>query len=273
MIQGGSIYWAVTRNNYGAGNATYPSVYVGTPVINPVWTEAGNLDPAAPSGEATCPGIFFDAVTSQIVIAYLGNDGGGPCRIIFSGNGFATSTASVLYDDSSGSKLFLVDAPLLIFSPSFTYMATGSAPEEGPIVASFFTPAAPLPSPLSLSCNNPPSGTVGVSYSHDLVASGGTPPYTFAITAGSLPNGLSLNTATGTISGTPTVAGTSPFTAQVTDADANTASVNCSIVIGAAPLTLGSVKITLRGVKLRCKPQDDPNFQQVPQLPGVKRAM
>lgn len=75
------------------------------------------------------------------------------------------------------------------------------------------------------------SGTAGTPYSGTLVATGGTPPYTFAITGGSLPPGLSLNTSTGVISGTPTTVGIYPYTAQVTDNVAATASIGCSITI------------------------------------------
>jgi Putative Ig domain len=46
----------------------------------------------------------------------------------------------------------------------------------------------------------------------------GTPPYTFVITSGSLPPGLTLNPANGVISGTPTASGTYTFIIQVTDA-------------------------------------------------------
>ncbi len=66
-----------------------------------------------------------------------------------------------------------------------------------------------------------PSGTVGQAYSGTLSASGGDPPYHLEVVKGegSLPAGLKLNKATGTISGTPKGAsvGTSTFTIQVTD--------------------------------------------------------
>ncbi|MBO2011797.1 Ig-like domain-containing protein [Hymenobacter negativus] len=64
-----------------------------------------------------------------------------------------------------------------------------------------------------------PNGTQATAYSQTLTASGGTAPYTFAITAGALPAGLSLTTA-GTLSGTPTGNGTFTFTVTATDASA-----------------------------------------------------
>jgi hypothetical protein len=71
-------------------------------------------------------------------------------------------------------------------------------------------------SPLLITTTTLSAGEVGAAYSEALAASGGTPPYTWVVTSGSLPTGLSLNAA-GVISGTPTTPGTSTFTAQVTD--------------------------------------------------------
>lgn len=67
-------------------------------------------------------------------------------------------------------------------------------------------------------------GTVGTAYAGFTVkATGGTSPYTFAVTSGTLPAGLSLNASTGAISGTPTTAGTSSsIVITVTDADDDT---------------------------------------------------
>lgn len=63
-----------------------------------------------------------------------------------------------------------------------------------------------------------PEATVGAFYSYTLTASGGTPPYTFAITSGSLPAGLSLDGSTGIISGVPTTSvSLSSITFSVTD--------------------------------------------------------
>ena len=85
--------------------------------------------------------------------------------------------------------------------------------------------------PLALACATS-TGQVNVAYSSALVASGGTPPYTFVISSGSLPPGLTLNPSTGAITGTPTTAGTYSYTAKVTDSLGATAfSSGCAITI------------------------------------------
>ena len=61
-----------------------------------------------------------------------------------------------------------------------------------------------------------PFGIVGTPYSQTLAATGGTPPFTWAITAGSLPAGVNLSSS-GTLSGTPTAEGSFNFTIRVTD--------------------------------------------------------
>jgi len=70
---------------------------------------------------------------------------------------------------------------------------------------------------LTITTTSLPNGGVGVAYSQTLAASGGSGIYTWSVSAGSLPAGLSLNAATGVISGIPTTAGTSNFTVQVAD--------------------------------------------------------
>lgn len=71
--------------------------------------------------------------------------------------------------------------------------------------------------PLVISTQTLSGGIVNVSYSATLAASGGTQPYSWSLSSGSLPPGLSLNNSTGTISGTPTTAGTFNFSAQASD--------------------------------------------------------
>ena len=96
------------------------------------------------------------------------------------------------------------------------------------------------PPPLTLLCAKG-TGQVNQPYASALVAGGGVPPYTFAITAGSLPPGLTLDTILGNITGVPTTAGTYNFTAQVKDSTgtmAGTVAINCSIVVAPPPVSL-----------------------------------
>ncbi|KQZ57518.1 hypothetical protein ASD53_07745 [Lysobacter sp. Root559] len=88
-----------------------------------------------------------------------------------------------------------------------------------------------------------PGATVGAAYSQTLTGSGGTAPYTFAITAGALPAGLSLNTTTGALTGTPTAAGTFNFTVRATDANSFSGTRAYTLVVAppvivVAPTTL-----------------------------------
>jgi hypothetical protein len=62
------------------------------------------------------------------------------------------------------------------------------------------------------------TGRVGKDYAASFRIRGGLGPFTWSITAGALPTGLSFNTETGTITGVPTESGTFPLTVQVTDA-------------------------------------------------------
>jgi hypothetical protein len=93
--------------------------------------------------------------------------------------------------------------------------------------------------PLAVSTSALPAANGGVSYSEKLAATGGTKPYTWSITAGALPAGLTLH-ASGLINGTPTAAGTADFTVTVTDSEtpADTASAAESITVDVAPLAV-----------------------------------
>jgi putative Ig domain-containing protein len=62
-----------------------------------------------------------------------------------------------------------------------------------------------------------PAGTVDQSYNAVLAVGGGSSPYHFSVSSGALPPGVSLNPTTGTLSGTPTTAGTYSFEVMVTD--------------------------------------------------------
>jgi len=91
------------------------------------------------------------------------------------------------------------------------------------------------------------AGDVNTAYSQTLSASGGTSPYTWSRSSGSLPAGLSLNSSTGVINGTPTAAGTTSVTFKVTDSASGTASkalsmtINAALAVSTASLASGTV--------------------------------
>ncbi len=80
-----------------------------------------------------------------------------------------------------------------------------------------------------------PTGQQTQAYSAQLTASGGVPGYTFAVSAGPLPPGLSMNSA-GLISGTPTSSGSFPVTFRVTDSVGQTNTRQYTIAIQPPPL-------------------------------------
>ena len=87
---------------------------------------------------------------------------------------------------------------------------------------------------ITLSPATLPNGTVGSAYSQTISASGGTAPYTYAVTAGALPPGLTLSTA-GALTGTPTVPATYNFTVTATDNNGCTGSLAYQLVIDTCP--------------------------------------
>lgn len=98
---------------------------------------------------------------------------------------------------------------------------------------------------LTLTPSALPSGTVGSAYSEQITATGGTSPYSYLKTSGTLPAGLTLNTTTGVLSGTPTTATTYTFTVGATDSGGNSGSQTYTIVIGGGAVTLGIIPTTL----------------------------
>jgi hypothetical protein len=97
---------------------------------------------------------------------------------------------------------------------------------------------------LSIVTTSLPSGTQNQTYSAMLAATGGLTPYTWNITAGSLPAGLSLNSSTGAITGAPTGGGTSTFTVQVTDANTPPATASAQLSITITPAVLLRITTT-----------------------------
>jgi len=141
----------------------------------------------------------------------------------------ATAPAGFNANTTSGSMNVTPNAAGVITYTMACSNAAGNATENATLTVNAITP-------LSVSTNSLPSGQVGVAYGTTLVATGGTPPYSWSLTSGTLPSGLSL-ASTGAITGTPTASASNvALTFKVTDSGvpAQSNSANLTLTIAAA---------------------------------------
>jgi hypothetical protein len=85
--------------------------------------------------------------------------------------------------------------------------------------------------PLSITTESLAVAIKGSSYSQQLSVVGGTPPYSWSLVAGALPPGLTLNSSTGLISGTPSQKGTFSFAVSVRDQSQQSASRQLQLLV------------------------------------------
>ncbi len=91
--------------------------------------------------------------------------------------------------------------------------------------------------PLRMTSLTLPAGVVGQPYSAGVYATGGAPPYTWSIYTGAIPVGLSLDEATGIISGTPVEAGTSLVIFKCTDSSGSTTGGGIWLQVNSSPVS------------------------------------
>jgi len=180
----------------------------------------GGGGPGVPGTGGTAGAATGPAGTDGVaIIGAPGGGGGGGGNV--GGTGGYAGVAFAFGGGGGGGGASLVPA-----GTSITSSNTGN----GSVSISYTLP------PLAITTTSLPAASVGVAYSATLNATGATPPYTWAVTGGSLPPGLSLNPTTGVISGTPTTPGTYHFTVQATDSATPASSVSVSLSITTAPV-------------------------------------
>jgi lysophospholipase L1-like esterase len=138
--------------------------------------------------------------------------------------------AGLTLDGSTGE---ITGQPTTPGPSTFTVTVTDSStPTAKTASAAIAVTVVAASAPLSLGSATLPGASVGDTYDQTLTSTGGTGPVAWSVPAGSLPPGLSLDPATGEITGVATQAGTFPFTAGVEDAAGNTATESLSLTIG-----------------------------------------
>lgn len=95
--------------------------------------------------------------------------------------------------------------------------------------------------PLVISTTSLPAATSGQAYTARLAAAGGVPAYAWSLSAGTLPSGLTLNRATGVISGVPDAAGNYAFTVKVTDSSSTGNTTKALSIAVGSPLASSPV--------------------------------
>ncbi len=164
-----------------------------------------NVDPPAPPLNVSC-GTSTPVLGQSYSVQCTGTGGNAPYQYSASG-----LPSGVTINATTG----LVNGPLTTLGPFSATVSIVDSSAPGTRRTSTILSGIVVPPPLLMTC--PPVGTPlqGRLYNLQCMGSGGTPPLIWS--AVGLPNGLSINPATGLISGTPTVLGLFSATVTLTD--------------------------------------------------------
>ena len=232
--------WTVTAGAPPAGlNLSAAGVITGTPssagTANFTVQVADSLSAKATANLSITVGSALTVGTSSLPAAVIGTAYQQTLTATGGTGGYSWKiTASSLPAGLSLSAAgAITGTPTTAGTASFTVQVTDSSSAKA--TANLSIVVGP---PLSIGTSSLPGGVVGTAYQQTLTASGGTGGYSWTVTSGAVPAGLTLS-AGGVIGGTPSSAGTASFTVQVTDSSSAKAAANLSIVVG-PPLTIGT---------------------------------
>ena len=249
--------WSVSSGNLPAGlSMSSDGILSGTPTAtgdayfsvrvtggNSLFsTKAFKLTIGSSSPTVTTLSPLASGTVSSAYIRTLTASGGVPPYA------WSVSAGSLPAGLSLSSDGVIAGMPTGAGTSSFTVRVASSnnqsATKAFSLIIASLAPAITTVSPMT-------SGTVGVAYNRYLSATGGTTPYTWNLSTGSLPAGLTLS-STGWLNGTPSAPGTSNFTIRVTGGNSqpSTKDFNLTVVAGApivatsSPLAAGTVGIS-----------------------------
>ena len=211
------------------GTCTINADQPGNGAYQPATTVSQSFTIVVPGGAVSfSSGPSLPNATGETPYSYTIAATGGAAPYTFSitggtlPNGLSLSPAGVL----SGTPL---EGGTFTFGVRVTDAATQTADQTFQLVVD--GPA------LSLSPTSLPNGTGGQAYTQNLSTSGGVAPYSYAVTAGALPTGMTLS-STGALSGTPTATGSASFTVTVTDQHGFQGSQAYTLAVDAPTITL-----------------------------------
>ncbi|MCC4245902.1 putative Ig domain-containing protein [Stappia indica] len=205
-----------TDANSDTGNAAYSIQVDAAPVVIALAPAAGSLA----NGEVgTAYTQTFTASGGAAPYTYAVTAGALPDGLTLASNGALTGT------------------PTTAETANFTVTATDANSDTGNAAYSIQVDVAPVVIALAPAAGSLANGEVGTAYTQTFTASGGAAPYTYAVTAGALPDGLTL-ASNGALTGTPTTAETANFTVTATDANSDTGNAAYSIQVDAAPVVI-----------------------------------
>ncbi len=222
----GSFNFAVTATDTGSTGAGAPFTVQGS----------YSLTVAAPLVTVTPTSLPVATAGAPYSATLVAAGGVGPYRFALSGGtlpaGLALSTGGVVSGTPTAAGAF-----------AFTVNVTDANGQTGGASLTLTVGNSAITvTPATL-----PGGTQGVAYSQRLTAAGGIAPYSFAVSSGALPAGLTINATTGVIAGTPTGSGDATFAVTVSDST------------GGTPST-ATITYTLR-IVARPNPANDPEVR------------
>jgi hypothetical protein len=205
----GSETFTVTATNAAGIAVQVSTVTIASAPVAPAFTS-----PVAPDGVAGTAYSHTFTTSGTAPVTFAVTAGSLPAGLTLDpATGVLSGTPT-----TAGTEIFTITAT----------NAAGNAVQDSTVTITAAPVAPAFTSPVA------PNGVAGAAYSHTFTASG-TPPVTFAVTAGALPAGLTLDPATGLLSGTPTTAGSETFTVTATNAAGN-AVQDSTVTIAPAPV-------------------------------------
>jgi hypothetical protein len=140
----------------------------------------------------------------------------------------AGATATVTASINAGANSLAASGTSYTDTVTFTNTSNNTGDTTRPVSLTVNAAEAPTISTVLL-----PAGAVDTAYSQTMAATGGTPPYNWSVSSGTLPAGLSISTG-GVLSGTPTTAASYSFTVRVEGANGASSAKDFSVTIDAA---------------------------------------